>query len=78
MRWAIFLMSYQYNIVHRSTYNHSNADCLSRLPNTEVKCELDLDFRAVNVMQIESLHVHFQKVARTDLEFCISAKLFDQ
>ena len=34
-RYAMFLAGHQYKIVYRSTKNHSNADCLSRLPLSE-------------------------------------------
>ena len=31
-RWALLLSAYQYVTAYRSTRNHANADCLSRLP----------------------------------------------
>ena len=31
-RWAIILSAYQYDISFKSTQQHGNADCLSRLP----------------------------------------------
>ena len=31
-RWSLFLSSYEYSLVFRSTTPHSNADALSRLP----------------------------------------------
>ena len=34
-RWALFLSSYEYNLVFRNTTAHANADALSRLPLPE-------------------------------------------
>lgn len=69
-RWAILLSAYQYDIVHRSTDKHANADCLSRLPlPVSSKSEDDEEVKLINQQQIESLPLRseqIKKVTRAD------------
>lgn len=59
-RWAIFLLAYQYNLLFRSTGQHSNADGFSRLPLTDTTAAVEesaFGATSCNVQQIESLPV---------------------
>ena len=76
-RWALFLMAYRYDIVYRSTDKHANADCLSRLPNTNNKMDLDLECATVNIQQIESLYIDVKRMARaTETDTDLSRVLY--
>jgi hypothetical protein len=46
-RWALMLMGYRYDVIYRSTLEHGNADCMSRLPVTakdmeDEGCQVDI------------------------------------
>lgn len=64
-RWAIFLSAYQYDIKHKSTTTHSNADGLSRLPlpmkDILPRKQEDGNF---NISQVQALPVTFQQIQR--------------
>jgi hypothetical protein len=70
-RWAIYLMSYSYNLKYRSSEKHSNADVLSRLPlNFTSNISSDISGSNFHVMQIENTLLNYHAVAeatRNDL-----------
>ena len=55
-RWALFLSAYTYDIKYRSTSDHANADCLSRLPLPSVSTSTQVSDVFI-VKQIEALPV---------------------
>lgn len=63
-RFALFLSSYTYKIVYRSTFQHANADGMSRLPQFAEE-KLTVAHRAVeafHVSQLETLPITVQKI----------------
>ena len=62
-RWALFLSAYTYDIEFKSSQDHANADCLSRLP-LEIKDSVDYlaGIHLFNIAQMESLPVTCQQV----------------
>lgn len=59
-RWAVFLLGYQYSLEFRSTSQHSNADCFSRLPRPQQVtqgCTLEEGTIAFNQHQVKNLPV---------------------
>jgi transposase InsO family protein len=52
-RWAMFLMTYTYNIHFKPTYAHANADALSRLPIEDDNSFSDDDSIQINYIQTE-------------------------
>jgi len=69
-RWALLLAAYQYDIEYRSTAQHVNANCLSRLPIHIDNPDEGVDeVKLINLLQIESLPLnvdHVRKVTQTD------------
>ena len=62
-RWALFLSGHDYEIVHKSTKQHGNADGLSRLPvnlgkNTEGRDAIQL----FSIEQVEMLPVTMKEI----------------
>ena len=70
-RWAVRLSAYTYEILFRSTTEHSNADGLSRLPLNCISTEgSSVEPSLFNVSQLDSLPVtatHLATATRTDL-----------
>lgn len=60
--YVIFLQGFNYTIKYRNSKEHSNADCLSRLPIPEVKIKKDV----VEAFQTDELQ-----------EFPVNAKLIE-
>ena len=56
---ALFLSASQYDIVYRPTAQHSNADCLSRLP---VQSELGQEVQSLHSMQIDILPINVDQM----------------
>jgi transposase InsO family protein len=52
-RWAMFLMTYTYNIHFKPTQAHANADALSRLPIADNSFSSDEDSLQINYLQTE-------------------------
>ena len=64
-RWALKLSAYTYEIKFRRTQDHSNADCLSRLPvNCGDSSDLVSESTIFNIHQIESLPITSSQLAR--------------
>ena len=62
-KWALFLLTFQYDIVYRPTAQHSNADCLSRLPvHSELGTECDQDVQSLHSMQIDILPINIDQM----------------
>ena len=62
-RWALFLSAFQYDIVYRPTAQHSNADCLSRLPvQSELGTECDQEVQLLHSMQIDILPINVDQM----------------
>ena len=69
-RWALFLNQFSYQIVHRKTVEHQNADVLSRLPagvDTVIDAEEDAD-DVDTVCMVKSLRVQVRPSDPASLE----------
>ena len=67
-RWAVLLSAYQYEIRFKSTFDHANADGLSRLPLPIYKgesLECSSEPSVFNITQIEALPVTSAQVETT-------------
>jgi hypothetical protein len=68
-RWAMYLQSYQFKIIHRAGKNHSNADALSRMvQQTE-------QVNSVDSLQIQSNAGRFDDVSMKTLDVWENDKL---
>ena len=65
-RWAVLLSAYRYDICYKSTQEHANADCLSRLPLPHHTKEGEtVDVQVFQLAQIDSLPVTHRQIQRT-------------
>ena len=57
------MSAFQYDIVYRSTAQHSVADCFSRLPvQSELGTECDQDIQSLHSMQIDILLINVDQM----------------
>ena len=62
-RWALILSAHQYEIQHRSSYQHANADALPRLPNMSVSAKSE----EAGIVDQVPIHAHaIEKPTRND------------
>ena len=62
-RWAVLLSAYRYDICYKSTQEHANADCLSRLPLPHHTKEGEtVDVQVFQLAQIDSLPVTHRQI----------------
>ena len=62
-RWALLLSAYNYDIIYKSTKEHSNADGLSRLPlPTNSSPPVDDGVTIFNISQIQALPLDFKDI----------------
>ena len=65
-RWAVLLSAYHYDICYKSTQEHANAGCLSRLPLPHHPKEGEtVDVQVFQLAQIDSLPVTHRQIQRT-------------
>lgn len=62
-RWALTLLSYNYDIVYRKSKEHGNADALSRLPLDLASSDPDEDTSVLQVSNVELLPVTSHQIA---------------
>lgn len=60
----MFLSGFTYEIMYKSTKNHTNADALSRLPVKSNENDEPDASDIFNIEQIENLHVTAMEIAR--------------
>ena len=75
-RWALLLSAYQYDIKHKPTDAHGNADSLSRLPLPVTELDKGGEgIRIFNISQIESLPVTSKNVQQATKKDPILSKV---
>jgi len=79
-RWALFLSGHDYVIVYKNTAQHSNADCLSRLPMESQKADQHTrkdSAEIFNLNQIEILPVTMEKIERETRRDLILSEVYE-
>ena len=75
-RWTLLLTAYRYDIDYRSTAKHTNADCLSHLPQQVDKPHDEVDeVKLINSQQIESLPLNVSQVRKATRADPVLAKV---
>ena len=76
-RWAMLLSAYNYDIRYKSTSEHGNADCLSRLPLQTTTPSVDADAVATfTIGQVQALPVAFQDIQKATRRDAILGKVY--
>jgi len=64
--WSVYLSQFQFDVVHRKTKEHGNADALSRHPinKEDVTSEIESKINLVATSNLENLPVTSQKIRK--------------
>ena len=77
-RWALILAAYQYNIRYRCSSDHSNADALSRLPNSSSDKVTDaMPADIFSVSQIDNLPITAKDIAKATQKDPVLSRVYD-
>lgn len=58
--YEMFLRNFNFDTRYRSTKEYANADCMSRLPERELRTVTEFDFEESDIMEINLIETQFR------------------